>query len=88
MRALGGAGRRRSWVGRMPERSQFLQICPVSGKPKIPMVCADFEKIFAFIDEFRKSGSSDIVKKHLKEPMTPEEQLVFEQFGANVRLLS
>jgi hypothetical protein len=45
----------------MPSKSWFVQIYTGGGKPKAPMVFTDPEKVWAFIDEFKKLGSHDTV---------------------------
>ena len=72
----------------MPDRCCFVQVHPIGGKPRVPMVFTDLEDALSFLDEFKKSGFPDTIAVHLQESATPEEQLAFEQLGAKVRLLS
>jgi hypothetical protein len=72
----------------MPRKSWFVQIYPVGGKPKAPMVFTDPEKICAFIDEFRKVGSSGTLTVYLTENATNKEERDFEELGVKLRRLS
>ncbi len=72
----------------MPSKSWFVQIYPVSGKPKTPMVFTDLDKLCAFIDEFRKMGSSGTVTVYSTASPTNKEERDFEELGVKVRLLS
>ena len=72
----------------MPRKSWFVQIYPVGGKPKAPMVFTDPEKVCAFIDEFKKSDSHDTVTVYLTERATNKEERYFEELGVKLRLLS
>ncbi len=72
----------------MPSGAWFAQVHPVGGKPRAPMVFADFDKLYAFIEDFRKSGSQDALKVHLPERATKKEQQVLEELGAEVSPLS
>ncbi len=72
----------------MPRKSWFVQIYPVGGKPKTPMVFTDLDKVCAFIDEFRKMGSPGTVTVYLTESATNKEERDFEELGVKVSLLS
>jgi len=72
----------------MPNRSWFVQVHPIGGKPKAPVVFTDLEKLFVFIDEFKRSGCPDTVTVHLQECATTEEQEAFDKLGAKVSHLS
>jgi hypothetical protein len=72
----------------MPRKSWYVQIYPVGGKPRAPMVFTDPEKVCAFIDEFNKMGSHDTVAVYLTEKATNKEELDFEELGVKLRLLS
>ena len=72
----------------MPSKSWFVQIYPVGGKPKAPMVFSDPEKVCAFIDDFKKMGPNDTVAVYLTEKATNKEERYFEQLGVKLRLLS
>jgi hypothetical protein len=72
----------------MPRKSWFVQIYPVGGKPKAPMVFSDPEKLCAFIAEFKKMGSHDTVAVYLTERATNSEEQVFDELGVKLRLLS
>jgi len=75
-------------VDRMPNSGWFVQVHPVGGKPKVPVVFSDFEKLFAFVDEFKKSGSSDTVRVHLPESATNKEKEALDKLGVKMSLLS
>ena len=72
----------------MPRKSWFVQIYPVGGKPKAPMVFSDPEKVCAFIGEFKKMGSSGAVTVYLTERATNSEEQVFDELGVKLILLS
>jgi hypothetical protein len=72
----------------MPSKSWFLQIYPVGGKPKTAMVFIDRDKLCAFIDEFRKGGSSGAVTVYSTESATNSEEQVFDELGVKLSLLS
>ncbi|MGA3064848.1 MAG: hypothetical protein ABSD90_16820 [Methylocystis sp.] len=72
----------------MPSKSWFLQIYPVGGKPKTPMVFTDREKLCAFIDEFRGAGSSGAVTVYSTESATNREEQAFDELGVKLSLLS
>jgi len=72
----------------MPSKSWFLQIYPVGGKPKTPMVFTDREKLCAFIDEFRGAGSSGAVTVYSTESATNREEQGFDELGVKLSLLS
>jgi hypothetical protein len=72
----------------MPRKSWFVQIYPVGGKPKAPLVFTDLERVCAFIVEFKKMGSHDTVAVYLTERATNSEEQVFDELGVKLRLLS
>jgi hypothetical protein len=72
----------------MPSKSWFVQIYPVGGKPEAPVVFTDVEEVCAFIDEFRKAGSSGAVTVYSTESATNKEEQAFDELGVKLRLLS
>jgi hypothetical protein len=72
----------------MPRKSWFVQIYPVGGKPKTPMVFSDLDKVCAFIDEFRKMGSPGTVTVYLTRTAANKGERDFEELGVKVRLFS
>ena len=72
----------------MPDRCCFVQVHPIGGKPRVPMVFTDLEDALSFLGEFKKSGFPDTITIHLQERATPEEQQAFEQLVAKVQFLS
>ena len=72
----------------MPRKSWFVQIYPVCGKPKAPVVFSDPEKVCAFIRELKKMGSHDTLAVYLTERATNKEERYFEELGVKLRLLS
>jgi hypothetical protein len=69
----------------MPRKSWFVQIYPVGGKPKAPMVFTDFDKLCAFIDEFRKAGSYGAVTVYSTESATNNEDVDIDELGVTGR---
>ncbi len=65
----------------MPIKSWFLQIYPVGGTAKTPVVFTDLDKLCAFIDEFRKAGSSGAVTVYSMDVATNNEEHVFDELG-------
>jgi hypothetical protein len=65
----------------MPSKSWFVQIYRVGGKPETPMVFTDVDKLCAFIDEFRKAGSSGAVTVYSIGSTTNKEERDFEETG-------
>ncbi len=72
----------------MPSKSWFVQIYPVGGRPKTPMVFTDVDKLCAFINEFRKISAPGTVTVYSTESPTNKEERDFEELGVKVRLLS
>ena len=72
----------------MPRKSWFVQIYPVGGKPKAPMVFTDPDNVRAFIDEFKKIGSPVTVVVYLTESATNKEEQAFNELGVKISLLS
>jgi hypothetical protein len=72
----------------MPRKSWFVQIYPVGGKPKAPVVFTDLERVCAFINEFKKSDSPDTVTVYLQGAATNSEEQVFDELGVKISLLS
>jgi hypothetical protein len=58
----------------MPSKRWFVQIYPVGDTPKTPMVFSDPEKVCAFIEEFRKAGSSGAVLVYSTGSATNKEE--------------
>jgi hypothetical protein len=69
----------------MPSKSWFVQIYPVGGKPKAPMVFTDLDEVCAFIDKFRKSGSSGAVTVYSTEIATNKEAEALDELGVTGR---
>jgi hypothetical protein len=69
----------------MSSKSWFVQVYQVGGKPKTPMVFTDLDKLCAFIDEFRKAGSSGAVTVYPMESPTNKEEQAFDELGVTGR---
>ena len=72
----------------MPSKSWFVQIYPVGGRPKTPILFTDRDELCAFINEFRKISAPGTVTVYSTESPTNTEEQAFDELGVKVRLLS
>ncbi len=71
----------------MPSKRWFVQIYRVGGKPETPLVFTNVEEVCAFVDEFRRAGSSGAVTVYSMELTTTEEEKAFDESITDVSVL-